>query len=289
MSALDSVGTFLLAGRNRDGGWGYGPQKASRLEPTCWALLALQGLVPDSTLRATIEQWPSHDGLLIERVGGEPNYAFHALGLLVLRALHTEHAATNVALVRALQRGGGVRLDGPNTSNRQDNTLQGWSWISETFSWVEPTAWALLALKTWERVAGAQVDQRRLAEAEALLLDRCCVQGGWNYGNSNMFGRELHPYVPTTAIALLALQTQSAGHAFERSVSFLSGQAAIERSSYAMSIARIALQVLGRDDSALTDALDRQVSMTCDLGSQLGAAQALYALRQHDDYAAFRV
>ncbi len=31
----------LLSAANADGGWGYYPGKASRLEPTCWALLAL--------------------------------------------------------------------------------------------------------------------------------------------------------------------------------------------------------------------------------------------------------
>lgn len=289
MSPLDSIAHFLLAGRNPDGGWGYSPGKASRLEPTCWAVLALQGLVPESILRGTIARWPSRDGLLIERVGGNPNYAFHALGLLALQALQAEHAATNAELVRGLQRGAGVRLDEPNTSNRQDNTLQGWSWIPETFSWVEPTAWALLALKKSQGLATAPVERSRLAEAEALLVDRCCVLGGWNYGNSNMFGRELRPYVPTTAIALLALQSLTRGQALDRSLTFLSTAASIERSGYAMSIARIALTVFGRDDSGVAEALDRQVSTTCDLGYQLGAAQALYALRKHDDYAAFRL
>lgn len=289
MSSLDSLRRFLLAGRNPDGGWGYSPGKASRLEPTCWALLALQGLVPDATLCTTIEHWPSRDGLLIEGPGGEPNFAFHALGLLVLQALNGEHATTNVALIHALQRGGGVRLDGPNVVNRQNNTLQGWSWIPDTFSWVEPTAWALLALKKCQRTVGAQIEDSRLAEAEALLLDRCCVLGGWNYGNSNMFGRELHPYVPTTAIALLALQSHTSRETLTRSLTFLSGQASTERSSYAMSIARVALTLFGLDQTGLTDALDGQVSVTCDLGYQLGAAQALYALRKHDDYAAFRL
>ena len=33
----------LLETRNGDGGWGYEPGRTSRLEPTCWALLALGG------------------------------------------------------------------------------------------------------------------------------------------------------------------------------------------------------------------------------------------------------
>jgi len=289
VSTVDALQRFLLAGRNADGGWGYCHGKASRLEPTCWALLALQGVTPEPGLRTTIERWPAREGLLVERAGGDPNYAFHALGLLALHALKTEHADGNATLIRGLQGVAGFRIDAANISNRQNNTLQGWSWIPGTFSWVEPTAWALLALKKFQRVPGAHVESARLKEAEALLLDRSCVLGGWNYGNSNMFGRELHPYVPTTAIALLALQDHSGGGSFQRSLDFLSAEASWERSSYAMSLARIALNIVGTDVASMEEGLDRQVSTTCDLGYQLGAAQALYALRKYDDHAAFRL
>src|SRR6478736_1185162 len=105
----------LLDGRNADGGWGYYAGKASRLEPTCWALLALRSADP-----SVLSRWPSAEGRLLERSGGEVNYAFHALALLAMK---------------------------DSTINRQDNKLQGWSWIDGTFSWVEPTAWGLLALR----------------------------------------------------------------------------------------------------------------------------------------------
>jgi len=109
---------FLLRARNADGGWGYQVGKASRLEPTCWAILALGG-----TLECTVlEQWPCADGLLLERHGGAPNYAFHGQALIVLRALSLEHAAGNRTLVAALQRVKGTRL--PATGiNRQDKRI----------------------------------------------------------------------------------------------------------------------------------------------------------------------
>ncbi len=280
---------FLLRGRNADGGWGYYPGKSTRLEPTCWALLALKGLVPDARLDRVLETWPVRDSLLVERPGGDPNYAFHALGLLVLRAFGSEHAQTNAGLIRAFQRVKGSRIDAPNTSNRQNNRLQGWSWIPSTFSWVEPTAWALLALKKFRHVPGAQVEAERVTEAEALLLDRSCVMGGWNYGNSNMFGAELHAYVPTTAVALLALQDRAREAPVQRSLDFLSAQATWERSSYSISLARIALNVIGTGDGSLEESLSHQVATTCDMGNQLGSAQALYALRKYDDHAAFRL
>ena len=38
------------------------------------------------------------------------------------------------------------------------------------------------------------------AKPSALLADRACRGGGWNYGNANVLGQDLHPYVPTTAV-----------------------------------------------------------------------------------------
>ena len=56
----------LREARNLDGGWGYYAGKSSRLEPTCWALLALGGEADVEVL----QKWPStKDGLLLERAG----------------------------------------------------------------------------------------------------------------------------------------------------------------------------------------------------------------------------
>jgi len=41
-----------------------------------------------------------------------------------------------------------------------------------------------------------------------MLLDRACMGGGWNSGNSMAYGTPLRPQVDTTAIALLALQDE---------------------------------------------------------------------------------
>src|SRR5262245_53635155 len=60
-------------------GWGYEPGRLPRLEPTCWALLALRTAkpVPDQVLA----RWPSRAGALVEHDGGTINWSFHALAL----------------------------------------------------------------------------------------------------------------------------------------------------------------------------------------------------------------
>jgi len=81
-----------------------------------------------------------------------------------------------------------------------DPTLIGWPWVLGTHSWIEPTAWAVLALK-----AAGHADHPRTREAVSLLIDRLLIQGGCNYGNTMVLGQMLRPHLQPTGITLLAL------------------------------------------------------------------------------------
>ncbi len=275
----------LLRGMNRDGGWGYQSGNTSRLEPTCWALMALSGEADSSVLA----QWPSHDGLLLERAGGSPNYGFHGLALLTLRALKIEHSASNQELLRGIQAVKGKKL--PNTDlTRQNNNLQAWSWIADTFSWVEPTAWCLLALKGYRGVYPEIVEPSRIDVAERLLLDRHCVGGGWNYGNSNVYGQSLKAFVPTTALGLMALQDRRKQTEVQQAVEFLERNGTHERSGIALSLATIALNIFGSSSTApVRDAAMAQISTTITFGNQMAAAMLLFTLRGEGNHAPFRI
>lgn len=285
MSDAASIREYLLEGRNADGGWGYVRGKTSRLEPTCCALIALGS---SSGAASALTSWPERDGLLLERAGGDPNYGFHALGLLALGASGANHQSGNAPLLSGLQHVGGMRVP-PFIFVRQDTQLEGWSWIRQTVTWLEPTAWCVLALKRARALGWAGVDESRLKESESVLFDRVCATGGWNYGNSNVYGRELHAYVPTTAVALLALQDRRGDPAVQRSVAFLEAHATREYSSYALGLAAIALRMYGRDVSPVLRSLERQVPITSDLGQQLGLSIALLALEERHADAAFRL
>jgi len=65
-----------------------------------------------------------------------------------------------------------------------DVTLTGWPWSEGNFSWVEPTAWACLALRHAGHGGHPRVD-----EGLRLLLDRAYDEGGINYGNRRVLGR----------------------------------------------------------------------------------------------------
>lgn len=284
-SERSALERYLLDSRNSDGGWGYYRGKASRLEPTSWALLALAGRSGSPEFGRALRDWPSSQGLLLESPGAGSNFGFHAVALLALHTLHIEHQAGNASLVASLQQARGIPLDSARFS-RQDNSLQAWSWIGDTFSWVEPTAWSLLALKKWSRTKPSLVDTRRIAEGEAVLIDRACVLGGWNYGNSNMLGKELNPYVSVTAVGLLAMQDRMDHPAIERSRQVLERERLSERSGLALSLSLIALRVMGAACDDVMAALKRQVPTTLLVGNQLHLALSLYALSlEHRDVA----
>jgi hypothetical protein len=243
----------LLDVRNYDGGWGYAPGRTSRLEPTCWALLALAEPREDSD--GVLAAWPSKGGALVEHREGLPNWPFHALALSTRLALGAASIVELRPLARALAEARGLAMNS-SPVQRQDNSLQGWSWVDDTFSWVEPTAWALLALKTC-RAKGIAVPgaETRIRDGEAILRDRICITAGWNYGNSNVLGQNLPAYIPTTAIALLALQDRADEAFVQRSLDYLEEHAASHASTRALALTTLALRRHGRSSAPAHRAL----------------------------------
>lgn len=120
---------------------------------------------------------------------------------------------------------------------RFDPTKTGWPWVASTVSWVAPTAMAILAHRAWERRTP------RLTTALHMILDRACPQGGWNAGNSEVFGVALDPHPDFTAMALLALHGQvEAGHPMiEKSLNYLAGRLKDVNSLYSLGWATLAL------------------------------------------------
>jgi hypothetical protein len=85
-----------------------------------------------------------------------------------------------------------------------DPTLTGWPWVVGTHSWVEPTGFALLALR-----AAGMTEHPRVREGFKLLLDRALPEGGWNYGNTRVMSNTLRPFPEATGVALAALGGES--------------------------------------------------------------------------------
>jgi uncharacterized protein (DUF362 family) len=189
------------------GGWGYAPGQEPHLEPTCLALLALaahserfQG--PLEAGRAWLRLCGLPDGTYRLERGRHEAVWPTALALCTLATLgepQAELQRTARALLGVRGRESDTR--GEEEINDIDGKLIGWPWAEGNFSWVEPTAWACLALR---RVG--QTDHPRIAEGQVLLLDRVLEGGGLNYGNRRIFGITLEPIPTPSALAALALQ-----------------------------------------------------------------------------------
>jgi len=286
-SKTNRVVDGLRAGRNADGGWAYYSGKSSRIEPTCWAALYLsraenaQRNASDSAAHWLASRQRA-DGLVDDATGGSPNLGFNGLAALYVPRAGSWSVESAKRLLAVLSRTSGVATE--NTSSRQDNTLKGWSWIEGTFSWIEPTSWCLLALKKSSAALQPLERSARIDEAERMLLDRVCQTGGWNYGNSNVLGQELHAYVPTTALALLALQDRREHPAVQKSLEYLVRERLSEQAGMALALTSICLRVYGVPAADVDERLAAIGERHAFFNNLHIAAMALYSLtaQEHD-------
>jgi hypothetical protein len=276
---------LLCRGRNADGGWGYYPGKASRIEPTCWiALYLLRAADSKKDLANGISNWftarQRPDGFLDDVTGRSPNVGFNGLAAIAAGSAGILPVEPTRRLLQAVGRAKGMTAE--KSPNRQDNTLQGWSWLEGTFSWIEPTCWGLLAVKKSPALLAVREKSARIEEAERMLLDRVCTTGGWNYGNSNMLGKELSAHIPTTALALLALQDRREHPSVQKSIDFLTRYQLAEPAGMALSLTSICLRVYGRSTADVDEPLAALAETHAFFNNQHVAAMALYSLTAQD-------
>jgi hypothetical protein len=188
---------------SREPAIGYGPERVPSAEPMAVAALALAAHELSSAAKraadclAMLQQGSGAVAVRMnERGSNWPTSLAVIAWCAVNSSLYRQNIDRGVAWLLA-NRGKAV----PQSSDYGHNSeLVGWAYAEQTHSWVEPTSFAILAL----RAAGKPGDPAA-KEAVALLLDRQLPHGGLNYGNTTVLGQFLRAHVHPTGIALLAL------------------------------------------------------------------------------------
>lgn len=280
----------LHATQNPDGGWGAVRGRQSNTEATSFAALALSRL--DPAARASAER-----GMAWLRQRQNPDGSWPLTASMTTGSWATSLAVTCLAgdgdardhvqrgadwLLGHRGRGLGIlasllyRVVPGRMPVRLDPELKGWAWTSNEFSWVEPTAYALIALKKIGR--GRSEDARPpIAEAERMLYDRACPGGGWNYGNSVVYGEALAPFLETTAITLIALQGYRDDERNRVSLAALKRMLVDAASGLGLSWSMLCLRLHGDDVSSLLRRLADAHTKTAFLGETRSVALALVA------------
>jgi len=287
----DTAVQFLLEAQNPDGGWGAEKGKQSNTEATSIAILALSA-IRDASLEEKINRgltwlinrqkpdgsWPLRDS------SRESSWA-SALATLSLAhfASHRQKAFLGATwLLRQEGKFGFLaslfyRLAPQKTAVKLNPLLKGWPWTTGTFSWVEPTAYSLIALKKIKPYLKDKQAHDRIRQGELMIYDRICAEGGWNYGNSEVLEDNLWPYPDITALALIALQDHREAEANQLSLKSLKKMLAENHSGLTLSWSVICLSLYGEDPSPWRKSLAKNYEKTAFLGETKTIALALLA------------
>jgi hypothetical protein len=162
---------------------------------------------------------------------------------------------------------------------RFDPDKYGWPWISGSASWVIPTAFSVIAIKQFTVCNRFAESEKRIHLGVEMLLDRACVDGGWNSGNSIVYGVPLRAHVDATAIALLALQDEQRSELIQRSLTWLKKESAGLYSVSSLSWCILALFVYQESVEELKNRLAIIIGDGRDIRNNATLAIAILALK----------
>ena len=205
------------------GGLADRPTGQFRVDATAWAILCfLASGEPAESLeadRSRLRSEQGSDGRVSVNKSHPDSFWPTPLAILAWQNSPTCRSAQDRAIQFLIETAGEHPKRNADDPWSHDTALKGWSWVEGTNAWVEPTALCVMAL----RAAGYGA-HARASEAARMILDRQLPHGGWNAGNTLIYGRELHPNPEGTGSALCALAGEVEQQNVTRSVTYLEGE-----------------------------------------------------------------
>jgi len=188
----------------RDGGFSNLAGGEYRADATAWAILALSAAGTSKDLigraRASLADRQQGDGRVCISADHPESFWPTPLAVLAWQGSVEEREPLSRAVRFLLATAGTHWARKAGSVVTHDTSIRGWPWIAGTHSMVEPTSMSLLALR-----ATGLGGHERAREGARMLMDRQLPKGGWNYGNTLVYGQELYPQVENTGLALCAL------------------------------------------------------------------------------------
>ena len=257
------------------------------LEPTVFAMLALGPGARDEYQRALrcLLDCQNPNGSWPGFIGDDTEGAWTTALALIALANHLEEVRSRRQGFRWLLQCAGKesswlwrwKFRTADRHVRFDSRKFGWPWQPETNSWVVPTAFAILALDHLPASWAVEHSELRLQRGIEMLLDRVCPAGGWNAGNSVVYGRALAPHPDDTAIALLAMKNRSDLSAVRRSLAWLEDNSSSLSAPWSLAWSALALAAHSRCVRRLLSSLAEQVC-PIDIGDNATLAVLALAL-----------
>lgn len=200
---IDTAAAEVVGAANRDGGWAYAPGCVSNCEATAICALALSAVskAPEAVLAAAgwlASRRRSEGGFGLSADSPDTTWATPFAAQVLARAGGAADAVTGA--VDYLLNTTVFSISPTPSVYGYDTSLRGWAWTVGDYSFIEPTAQAVVFLKQQGSAA-----HERVQEALRLIRDRVLSGGGWNYGEPVILDSELWPAETPTAMALLAL------------------------------------------------------------------------------------
>jgi hypothetical protein len=227
-----------------EGGFPSRSGEPFRSDATAWAILPLLFFDHNHPLlspaRARLAEAQADDGSVSIAIDHADAYWPTALSVLAWNSspVYGSHRDRGVQFL--LETTGRHWKKEPDDPVEHDPSIPGWSWIADTHSWVEPTALAICALRT-----NSLAQHKRVSDGVRLLMDRRLPNGGWNYGNTRVFGSELHPAPESTGAALQALAGLVPYQEIRKSIDYLKAEVGRARTPIAVGWGLLGLAAWG--------------------------------------------
>ena len=288
MGNSSAVARVLESRQLLSGGWSFTGSKQATVEATCLAALALAGETQANT-RAAIQfllksqltdgGWPAFEG------DSEGSWTT-ALALCVAIGANEMAEAGERALNWLLEERGREghwfwrwKFKTVDRNVHFNPDKYGWPWSHGAASWVIPTAFSVVALKQLTACNRARAPEKRIRLGVEMLLDRACVGGGWNSGNSVVYGAPLRPHVETTAIALLALQGEERSPIIRAGLAWLKDRASSIASAESLAWCILSLFVYQEPVEQLKTLLTIRLGAGLRIQNNATVATALLAMK----------